>query len=118
MALNIGSPKLKRRAKRLVVISCICIMSLMLMGMGEKYRKQGGLVYKKILNVLVTENYCHDAQDCYRKEVIFGEHGNRVNWHLYGVHDQRVIASILTVVATEGATSLLQLNKNVRQRSA
>lgn len=100
--LTICNTKRRMRAQRLTLILCVCAVSLMLMGVGEKYRKQGNALSLRVYDVLLREKYCTDLQDCHRKEVMFGEDGNRVNLHLYGVHDRKVIASVLSVVAAEG----------------
>jgi len=87
----------KKRINRLALTLFLCAVSLMLLGMGEKYSEQGGRLGRRIHTLLMTEGY-------YKKnnEVLFGEHGNRVNLHLYGIHDHKVIASVLSVVAAEG----------------
>lgn len=95
----VGNLKRKKRIRRMALILCVCAVSLMLMGMGEKYSKQGGRLSNRIVNVLITDGYCQ-GQDC--KGIVLGEHGNRVNLQLYGVRDQKVIASVLSMVAAEG----------------
>lgn len=100
--LTICNTKRKMRAQRLTLIFCVCAMSLMLMGMGEKYSEQGGRLGKRIHALLITEGYCAKNNNLNCKDVLFGEDGNRVNLHLYGVHDRKVIASVLSVVAAEG----------------
>jgi len=92
----------RKKRIRLMLILCVCAVSLMLMGMGEKYSEQGRALSPRVYEVLFREGYCTDWQDCYRKEVMFGEDGNRVNLHLYGVQDRKVIASVLSMVAAEG----------------
>jgi hypothetical protein len=102
MKSTIGNFQTKKRIYKLALIFFVCSASLMLMGMGEKYRRPGGVLYHSIINTIIAYGYCSDEQDCYRKEVMFGEHGNRVNLHLYDIHDQELIASILSMVATKG----------------
>lgn len=68
----------------------------------EPYREQGHALSKELFTILIAESMCSDGQDCNNKELLLGEHGNRVNLHFYGVNDPGVIAKIVSVVAEKG----------------
>ena len=75
---------------------------LLLTGCGEKYSKQGHRLGKKVHEILLHEHYCQRTNNKNCQGVLFGEHGNRVNLNLYGIHDQKIITSVLTMVVTDG----------------
>jgi hypothetical protein len=90
-------------SKRLFTILLVVVTALLTMGMGEKYSKEGHALSKKVYEVFLQQGYCTDVNDCYKKEYFFGEHGNRVNIHLYGVTDRKLISTVFAMVLNEGS---------------
>ncbi len=90
-------------SKKFLTVLFVAVTALLTMGMGEKYSKEGNALGKKMYDVLLQQGYCADLKDCHKKEALFGEHGNRVNLHLYGVTDRKLLSIIFAMVLSEGS---------------
>lgn len=88
--------------KRLVAVFFVIIAGPLMMGMGEKYTKEGHALAARVYQVLIQEGYCADLLDCQKKESFYGGHGNRVNLYFYGITDRKLIATVLATVVSEG----------------
>ena len=99
--IQIISPIISFR-NRLFTVLFVVVTALLTMGMGEKYSKEGHALAKKVYEVLIQHGYCTEIRDCNKKLTIAGEHGNRVNIHLYGVTDRKLISIVFNMVLNEG----------------
>jgi len=92
-------------SKRFFIVFLVSVTALLTMGMGEKYSKEGKALGKKVFEVLHQQGYCSntDPTDCYKKQLLFGDYGNRVNLHLYGVTDRKTLSTIFAMVLSEGS---------------
>ena len=89
-------------APRFIRVILVVLTGVLLMGMGERYGKQGHTLGGKVYQALIQQGYCVDIDDCHKKAVMFGEDGNRVNLNLYGVEDRKVLSAVFAMVLTEG----------------
>lgn len=87
--------------KLTIALAAIFVMaSGSALGLGEKYSEQGKELGAEIYIVLNKYGYCEKRDGC--SGVLFGEHGNRVNIHLYGLTDMRIIGAVVGYVAERG----------------
>jgi len=87
---------------RFIRVILVVLTGMLLMGMGERYSKQGHALGKRVVEVLIQQGYCSDGNDCNKREVVLGEHGNRVNFNFYGMTDSKVLSVVFAMVLTEG----------------
>lgn len=73
-----------------------------LAGCGEKYRTEGNALSKQLFDILIKNGYCKNYDECYAKEVMYGEDGDRVYLGIYGISDQKLLGEVLSFVVTEG----------------
>ncbi len=69
---------------------------------GERYEKEGHALGAKIYEVLIQKKFCLTLNDCQKKEVLYGESGDRVYLNLYGIQDREIISDVLQMVLSEG----------------
>lgn len=65
------------------------------MAAGGKYNTQARLLTPKIYSILMSRSVCVSQEDCNKKEILYGDHDDSVNFNIYGVHDDLVISEII-----------------------
>jgi hypothetical protein len=86
---------------KLLILSAV---TFLLSGCGEAYRGAASGLMPRLQKVLIQHHVCENDQDCRNKDVMLGEHGNRVNINFYGIKDEKIVSAIFKVVVDEGAT--------------
>lgn len=55
---------------------------------GEQFAEPGNALGVEIIRELVRRGFCTDAAKCHRLIEIYGGHGNRVNFSVYGINER------------------------------
>lgn len=72
---------------------------------GERFGEQGNALAGAIDRELMRNGFCKDHRDCFDKFPLYGGHGDRVNFTLYGVSNQekrRMLAAVVEFVIVRG----------------
>jgi len=63
---------------------------------GEKYREQGRILSETMVSVLIKEGACVNSQDCFNKDLIFGDDDTAINLNFYGLQNPRLIGALIS----------------------
>lgn len=88
-----------------VILISILLVALFSIGvanaMGEKYREQGQALSMAIDRELISRGLCKDFNDVKSKLLMYGGHGNHVNFSIYQP-DRKVLAITFEFIVAHG----------------
>jgi hypothetical protein len=72
---------------------------------GEKYSNQGHAVYAELTKHLIAKSICKDFTDCSNKLQIYGEHGNQINFNMYGQATKTYANAVIEYLTNNGVST-------------
>lgn len=87
-----------------IVISILLLVNFFMgsaIAMGEKYSEQGQALSKAIDRELINSGLCKDYNDVKNKLLMYGGHGNQVNFSIYKP-DRKILAATFEFLIAHG----------------
>ncbi|TNF83827.1 hypothetical protein FGE05_06375 [Pseudomonas sp. ICMP22404] len=84
---------------RTLATGCVVAISLCVgqsNAAGEKYQEQGRILGGILISVLIKEGACANSQECFKKELIFGDDDTAVRINFYDMQDTRLINALIS----------------------
>lgn len=106
---------MKISLRRSAIFLCVCVVCIVFMAWGAmklldllggysdgKYSKQGNQLLKSIDMDLISRGFCSTVNECKTQLEVYGEHGNRINYSIYGPKNRNVLAAFIGFVVENG----------------
>lgn len=106
---------MKVSLRRSAFIFCVCVVCLVLVAWGAvnfldllggysdgKYSEQASRLSKSIDMDLISRGFCSTVNECDTQLEVYGGHGNRINYTIYGPKSRKILAAFIGFVVENG----------------
>lgn len=97
---------MKTTVRRLVLFFCVCFIGLAIEGCGEKYSKQGNLLYNKIYEHLMERRICPTVEECKAELEINGTYRNQVSFTVNSSKNRKAALAVFTEFVVENGIKI------------